>query len=152
MRAARTTGGPRLALTSFSILFARQKGDLDAYREGLAAIGDLADGATVLVSEGCTHHRQCNDIGTTKIPKALAKLTGKKLNFVFSSGGTFPLEHPDGRKVSLVVHCGGCMLTRREVMRRIDICRAADVPIVNYGLLLAAANGLTFVDSAVEEP
>ena len=152
VRAARGAGWTGLSLTSFSILFARQKGDLDAYREGLAAIGKITDGATVLVSEGCTHHRQCNDIGTTKIPKALAKLTGKKLSFVFSSGGTFPLEQPDGRKVSLVVHCGGCMLTRREVMRRIDICRAAGVPIVNYGLLLAAANGLTFVDSAVEEP
>ena len=132
----------RPLLTSFSILFARQKGDLDAYRKGLAAIGDLADGATVLVSEGCTHHRQCNDIGTTKIPKALAKLAGKKLNFAFSSGGAFPLEQPDGRKVALVVHCGGCMLTRREVLRRIDACRAAGVPIVNYGLLLAMANGL----------
>ena len=132
----------RPLLTSFSILFARQKGDLDAYRKGLAAIGDLADGATVLVSEGCTHHRQCNDIGTTKIPKALAKLTGRDLRFAFSSGGAFPLEQPDGRKVALVVHCGGCMLTRREVLRRIDACRAAGVPIVNYGLLLAMANGL----------
>ena len=129
-------------LTSFSILFARQKGDFGAYQEGLAAIGQLADGATVLVSEGCTHHRQCNDIGMTKIPKALAKLTGKKLDFAFSSGGSFPLERADGRRVSLVVHCGGCMLTRREVLRRIDVCRAAGVPIVNYGLLLAAANGL----------
>ncbi len=133
---------PPVRLTSFSILFARQKGNLDAYREGLAAIGKLADGATVLVSEGCTHHRQCNDIGTTKIPKALTKLAGKKLDFVFSSGGSFPLEQPGGRRVSLVVHCGGCMLTRREVLRRIDVCRAAGVPILNYGLLLATANGL----------
>ncbi len=136
------TSQTSLVLTSFSILFARQKGDLDVYQEGLAAIEKLADGATVLVSEGCTHHRQCNDIGTTKIPKALAKLTGKSLDFVFSSGGSFPLERADGRRVSLVVHCGGCMLTRREVLRRIDVCRAAGVPIVNYGLLLAVANGL----------
>ncbi len=135
-----------LFLTSFSILFARQKGDLGAYREGLAAVAGLADGATVLVSEGCTHHRQCNDIGTTKIPKALAKLTGKNLNFAFSSGGSFPLEQPDGRRVALVVHCGGCMLTRREVVRRVAVCRAAGVPIVNYGLLLAAANGLRAAD------
>ena len=133
-------------LTSFSILFARQKGDLDAYREGLAAIGRLADGDAVLVAEGCTHHRQCNDLGTTKIPKALAKLTGKKLDFAFSSGNSFALGRADGRKAALVVHCGGCMLTRREVLRRTGVCRAAGVPIVNYGILLAAADGLRVED------
>ena len=136
-------------LTSFSILFARQKGDLDAYRAGLAALAGLKDGDRVLVAEGCTHHRQCNDIGTTKIPKALAKLTGRKLDFAFSSGGGFPLESADGARVALVVHCGGCMLTRREVLRRIAACRAAGVPIVNYGLLLAAANGLRAADVLV---
>ena len=135
-----------ILLTSFSILFARQKGDLDAYRAGLAALAGLKDGDRVLVAEGCTHHRQCNDIGTTKIPKALAKLTGRKLDFAFSSGGGFPLESADGARVALVVHCGGCMLTRREVLRRIAACRAAGVPIVNYGLLLAAANGLRVAD------
>ena len=136
-------------LTSLSILFARQKGDLDAYRAGLAALAGLKDGDRVLVAEGCTHHRQCNDIGTTKIPKALAKLTGRKLDFAFSSGGGFPLEPADGARVALVVHCGGCMLTRREVLRRIAACRAAGVPIVNYGLLLAAANGLRVTDVTV---
>ena len=138
-----------ILLTSFSILFARQKGDLDAYRAGLAALAGLKDGDRVLVAEGCTHHRQCNDIGTTKIPKALAKLTGRKLDFAYSSGGGFPRESADGARVALVVHCGGCMLTRREVLRRIAACRAAGVPIVNYGLLLAAANGLRAADVLV---
>ena len=133
-------------LTSFSILFARQKGDLGVYLDGLAAVSRLPDGASVLVAEGCTHHRQCNDIGTTKIPKALAKLTGKSLAFAFSSGNSFPLNRPDGKPFGLVVHCGGCMLSRREVLRRIEACRAAGVPIVNYGILLAAANGLPVVD------
>ena len=129
-------------LTSFSILFARQKGDLDVFRRGLEAIGRLVDGDTVLVAEGCTHHRQCNDIGSVKIPKALAKLTGRKLAFTFASGRTFGDFDREGRaRPALVVHCGGCMLTRREMMRRIRIADAAGVPIVNYGLLLAAAAG-----------
>ena len=112
--------------------------------KGVAAVKNLKDGDTVLIAEGCTHHRQCNDIGAVKIPKALAKLSGgKKLNFVFSSGATFNLR--ERANVSLVVHCGGCMLTRREVLRRIDCAKEAGVPIVNYGILLAAANGLSDV-------
>ena len=140
----RAVEGHDVRLTSFSILFARQKGDLAEFLKGVAAVKNLKDGDTVLIAEGCTHHRQCNDIGAVKIPKALAKLSGgKKLNFVFSSGTTFSLhEHAN---VSLVVHCGGCMLTRREVMRRIDCAKEAGVPIVNYGILLAAANGLSDV-------
>ena len=141
-----------IRLTSFSILFARQKGDLAEYVKGLASIKSLKDGDTVLVAEGCTHHRQCNDIGTVKIPKALEKLSGKKLKFEFASGGAFldscatltsgqetasPFLPP-----SLIVHCGGCMLTRREVLRRIALAKEAGVPIVNYGLVLAMANGL----------
>ena len=130
-------------LTSFSILFARQKGDIAAYRAGVDAIATLKDGDRVLVAEGCTHHRQCNDIGTTKIPKALAKLTGgKKLEFTFSSGASFPLATCERTPFALVVHCGGCMLTRRVVQGRIAACRAAGIPIVNYGILLAAANGI----------
>ena len=139
-------------LTSFSVLFARQKGDLDEFVKGLKAIKELKDGDTVLVAEGCTHHRQCNDIGTVKIPKAIEKLSGKKLKFEFASGGGFldsctsltsgkdsasPLSGP-----SLIVHCGGCMLTRREMLRRIGLAKEARVPIVNYGLLLAMANGI----------
>ena len=126
-------------LTSFSILFARAKGDLQTYCEGLSALGDLKDGDTVLVSEGCTHHRQCGDIGTVKIPRAIGRLTGKRLNFVFSSGGEFPV---DKTRPKLVVHCGGCMLTRREVQRRISVAKEAGAPITNYGLALAAANGI----------
>ena len=146
-------------LTSFSILFARQKGDLQEFVKGLKAIGSLKDGDTVLVAEGCTHHRQCNDIGAVKIPKALEKLSGKKLKFEFASGGEFDLncggETPppqngnvsnirtfEHSNISLVVHCGGCMLTRREMLRRIDLAKDAGVPIVNYGLVLAQASGI----------
>lgn len=138
----RAVEGHDVRLTSFSILFARQKGDLAEFLKGVAAVNNLKDGDTVLIAEGCTHHRQCNDIGAVKIPKALAKLSGgKKLNFVFSSGATFGLSDRSG--IALVVHCGGCMLTRREVLRRIDCAKEAGVPIVNYGILLAAANGLS---------
>ncbi len=147
VRAANPTRTIRL--TSFSILFARQKGDLAAYFDGLKAIDSLKDGDAVLVAEGCTHHRQCTDIGTTKIPKALVKLTdGKKLNFIFASGKAFPLEGESGQRVALVVHCGGCMLSRREVLYRIGVSRAMGVPIVNYGILLATANGLRVADVA----
>ena len=129
-------------LTSFSILFARQKGDLDAFNRGLAAVKALKDGDAVLIAEACTHHRQCNDIGTTKIPKALEKLSGRKLKFVYASGTSFAIGQPNNRTVeqySLVVHCGGCMLTRRAMLARIGAAREAGIPIVNYGLLLQAA-------------
>ncbi len=153
----RAVEGHDVRLTSFSILFARQKGDLAEFLKGVAAVKNLKDGDTVLIAEGCTHHRQCNDIGAVKIPKALAKLSGgKKLNFVFSSGNGFSLESHSSQlsapgtkhqapSTSLVVHCGGCMLTRREVLRRVDCAKEAGVPIVNYGILLAAANGLSDV-------
>lgn len=126
-------------LTSFSILFARAKGDLKMYCEGLSALKHLADGDVVLVAEGCSHNRQCGDIGTVKIPKAIARLTGKKPDFRFCSGGDFPF---DEFKPKLVVQCGGCMLTRREMLRRISVAREAGVPVTNYGLVLAAANGI----------
>ena len=135
----RAVAGRDVRLTSFSILFARQKGDLAEFLKGVAAVKNLKDGDTVLIAEGCTHHRQCNDIGTVKIPAAVKRLSGgKDLKFVFSSGAGFPLaDHPEAR---LVVHCGGCMLTRREVLRRIALCREAGVPIVNYGICLSAVN------------
>lgn len=127
-------------LTSFSILFARQKGDLALFAKGLKSLSSLKNGDVVLVAEGCTHHRQCNDIGTVKIPAALKRLTGKDLSFVFSSGKSFP----SGQNVrpSLIVHCGGCMLSRREMMRRLALASEGGVPVVNYGLLLAAACGV----------
>ena len=135
-------------LTSFSILFARQKGDLGEYVKGLAALSSLKDGDTVLIAEGCTHHRQCNDIGTVKLPKAVCKLTGKDLSFAFAAGGAFWEEgaRTTFARPALVIHCGGCMLTRREVLRRIGVARAAGIPIVNYGMVLAAANGLKVED------
>ena len=131
---------PSIRLTSFSILFARQKGDIGAYVEGMNAVSALKDGDVVLVAEGCTHHRQCNDIGTVKIPRVLRKLSGRDISFAFTSGNSFAIR--PGAKPALVVHCGGCMLTRREVRRRIALAGEAGVPIVNYGLLLAMANGL----------
>lgn len=125
----------RLTLTSFSILFARQKGDLAEFERALARAKTLRDGDRVLIAEACTHHRQCNDIGTTKIPQALKRLSGAELNFTFSSGNDFSVGD-----YALIVHCGGCMLTRRAMLARIETAKAAGVPIVNYGLLLNAAH------------
>ena len=130
---------PEIPLTSFSIVFARAKGDLAAYCAGVAALGALKDGDRVLISEGCTHHRQCNDIGTVKLPKWLAAKTGKKLNFEWTSGNSFP---EDLSPYALVVHCGGCMLTRRAMQARIARCRDAGVPITNYGVCIAACHGI----------
>jgi len=138
-----------LSLTTFSVLFARQKGDFAEFVRGVKAVKSLKDGDTVLISEACTHRRHCEDIGTTRIPKAVMALSGcQKLNFAFSSGATF---NPDtmrslGTHAALIVHCGGCMLTRREVLHRIDLAKAAKVPIVNYGIVLSAAAGLTNID------
>ena len=131
---------PEIPLTSFSIVFARAKGDLAAYCAGADALATLKDGDRVLISEGCTHHRQCNDIGTVKLPKWIMAKTGKKLAFEWTSGNSFP---EDLSPYALVVHCGGCMLTRRAVQARIARCRAAGVPITNYGVCIAACNGIT---------
>ena len=149
--AVRAHGGASTRLTSFSILYARQKGDLAAYAGGIAAARRLRAGDRVLVAEGCTHHRQCDDIGAVKIPKAIERLSGARPEFSFASGGTFDLG-ADGGGFALAVQCGGCMLTRREVLRRIRLCREAGVPVVNYGMLLAAAGGLGEVraDGTVE--
>lgn len=126
-------------LTSFSILFARHKGELSTLVKGVKAMDNLKDGDTVLISEGCTHHRQCNDIGSVKIPNAVRKYTGKNLNFEFTSGGEFPL---DLSKYSLIIHCGGCMLNEREMKYRIACANDAGIPMVNYGVLLAHVNGI----------
>ena len=125
-------------LTSFSILFARHKGELSTLVKGVKAMDDLKDGDTVLISEGCTHHRQCNDIGSVKIPNAVKKYTGKNLNFEFTSGGEFPL---DLSKYSLIIHCGGCMLNEREMKFRIACANDSGIPLENYGILLAQVNG-----------
>ena len=130
---------PEVPLTSFSIVFARAKGDLAAYCAGAAALAALKDGDRVLISEGCTHHRQCNDIGTVKLPKWISAKTGKRLEFEWTSGNAFP---EDLSPYALVVHCGGCMLTRRAVQARIARCRAAGVPITNYGVCIAACHGI----------
>lgn len=127
-------------LTSFSILFARYKGDLRTAVLGAAALRRLKDGDTVLISEGCTHHRQCEDIGTVKLPAWINGYTGKKdLQFRFTSGGEFP-EDFDG--IALAVHCGGCMLNDREMQSRVERAVAAGVPITNYGVAIAQMHGI----------
>jgi [FeFe] hydrogenase H-cluster maturation GTPase HydF len=128
-------------LTSFSILFARYNGILDYAKESVKAIDTLKDGDTVLISEGCTHHRQCDDIGTVKIPALLRKRTGKNLNFEFTSGGGF-MTSKELTRYKLCIHCGGCMLRKRTVIYRMNICKAAGVPFTNYGVALAALNGI----------
>ena len=127
-------------LTSFSIVFARAKGDLAEYCAGVEAMMRLRDGDRVLIAEGCTHHRQCGDIGTVKLPAWIQQKTGRELEFAWSSGNDFP---QDLSPYALVVHCGGCMLTRRAVQDRIARCRAAGVPITNYGICIAACHGIT---------
>jgi len=128
-----------IPLTSFSIVFARAKGDLPAYIEGVKALKTLKDGDRVLISEGCTHHRQCTDIGTVKLPHWIKEFTGKVPAFEWTSGAAFPT---DLTPYKLVIHCGACMLTRREVQNRIARARAQHVPITNYGVLIAAVHGI----------
>lgn len=126
-------------LTSFSILFARHKGDLDALAAGARAIKNLRDGDKILIAEGCTHHRQDDDIGTVKIPRLLQQKTGKHLDFVHTAGQGWPT---DLAPYALIVHCGACMLTRREMLTRISAAQSARIPIVNYGVLIAHLHGI----------
>ena len=126
-------------LTSFSILMARYKGFLGTAVKGAAKIRGLRDGDTVLISEGCTHHRQCGDIGSVKLPALLKKYTGKSLNIELSSGRDFPEELSE---YALVIHCGGCMLNEREMLHRKNIAEAAGVPFTNYGTAIACMNGI----------
>jgi [FeFe] hydrogenase H-cluster maturation GTPase HydF len=128
-----------ILLTSFSILFARYRGDLYELIKGIKVIKGLKDGDKVLISEGCTHHRQKDDIGTVKIPKILKQITGKDIIFEFSSGATFT---ENIKKYSLIVHCGGCMLNRSAMLYRINSAKRFRVPIVNYGVLMAYAQGI----------
>ena len=129
----------QVPLTSFSILMARYKGLLEEAVRGAAAVAGLRVGDTVLIAEGCTHHRQCDDIGTVKIPNWLRKATGKALNIRVCSGTEFP---DDLSGIALVVHCGGCMLNEREVRYRMKCAVDQGVPITNYGILIAHLNGI----------
>lgn len=128
-----------IPLTSFSILFARYKGNLSALVQGAAALDHLQDGDTVLISEGCTHHRQCNDIGTVKMPNWIRKYTGRELNFDFTSGTEFP---EDLSSYAMVIHCGGCMLNEREMKSRIRHSKDCQIPITNYGTAIAKMHGI----------
>ncbi len=128
-----------ILLTSFSILFARYKGILDTAVKGVKKLDSLKDGDVILISEGCTHHRQCDDIGTVKLPEWIKNYTGKNLNFEFTSGGTFP-ENID--KYALIVHCGGCMLKEQEVLNRYKNAQRQNIPISNYGITIAYIHGI----------
>ena len=128
-----------IMLTSFSILFARYKGILDEAVKGAKEIDSVSNGDTILISEGCTHHRQCEDIGTVKLPKLIKKHTGKQINFEFSSGTEFPLNL---NKYKIVVHCGGCMLNEREMQHRIKSAQSKNIPVTNYGILIAHIQGI----------
>ena len=128
-----------IPLTSFSILMARFKGKLQDLVAGVKAIKNLKPGSIVLISEGCTHRRQCDDIGTVKIPNLLKKQGHTDLQLEFTSGGAFP---KDVSQYDLIIHCGACMLTRREVLRRIECAVVQGTPIVNYGVLIAALHGI----------
>ena len=126
-------------LTSFSILFARFKGNLKTAAAGAAALDRLKDGDKILISEGCTHHRQCDDIGTVKLPRWIRNYTGKELEFEYSSGRDFP---EDVTKYSLIVHCGGCMLNEREMRYRQKCALDQEIPITNYGIAIAYMQGI----------
>ncbi len=126
-------------LTSFSVLFARYKGELWELASGAGAIENLKDGDRVLISEGCTHHRQCGDIGTQKLPKMILEYTKKQLEFSFTSGTEFPQNTGD---YALVIHCGGCMLTETEMKSRMEYAKKSGTPITNYGTVIAYVNGI----------
>ena len=128
-----------ITLTSFSILFSRYKGELETQLEGVATLSSIQDDDRILIAEGCTHHRQCGDIGTCKIPDWIRNYTGKKPVFEFTSGTEFP---DDVSSYKMVVHCGGCMLNEREMKYRIACCHDQGVPITNYGLLIAQVTGI----------
>ena len=128
-----------ITLTSFSILFSRYKGELEIQLKGIAALSSIEDGDRILIAEGCTHHRQCGDIGTCKMPEWIRNYTGKKPVFEFTSGTEFP---DDVSSYKMLVHCGGCMLNEREMKYRIACCQDQGVPITNYGILIAQVTGI----------
>ena len=128
-----------IVLTSFSILMANYRGKLEQLLEGADALSKLQDVDAVLISEACTHHRQCNDIGTVKFPKWIADYTGKSINFEFTQGGEFP---QDLSKYKLIIHCGGCMINESEMTTRQQKAKEQNVPMVNYGMAIAYMNGI----------
>ena len=128
-----------IRLTSFSILMARYKGVLEQSLNGAAMLDEIKDGDRILISEGCTHHRQCGDIGTVKLPALIRKYTGADPEFSFTSGGTFP-EDPSEYK--LIIHCGGCMLNEKEMLSRQRIAEDKNIPFTNYGIAMAKMNGI----------
>ena len=128
-----------IALTSFSILFARYKGNLEQAVRGATALKHLKDGERVLISEGCSHHRQCGDIGTVKLPAWIKEYTKKELRYEFTSGTEFP---DDLSGYGLIVHCGGCMLNEREMKYRLSCAEDQGVPMTNYGILIAYVHGI----------
>ena len=128
-----------IPLTSFSILFARYKGDLPSLVRGAAALSTLKDGDRVVIAEGCTHHRQCGDIGSVKIPRWVEQFSGAKPQYTFTSGGEFPHDLSDYK---LIIHCGGCMLNEKEMAHRMETADKAGVPMVNYGVAIAHIHGI----------
>lgn len=128
-----------IPLTSFSIMYARYKGNLHSLVKGAVKLDNINDGDKILISEGCTHHRQCQDIGTVKMPSWIEDYTGKKPQFEFTSGNEFP---DDLSKYSLVVHCGGCMLNEREMTSRVARCESCGTPVTNYGMAIAKMKGI----------
>jgi len=128
-----------IRLTSFSILFARYKGELIEMVKGLKKIEQLKEGSRVLIVEGCTHHRQADDIGKVKIPRWIRQMSGSQIEFEWASGNYFP---KDIERFDLIVHCGGCMLNRLEMQYRINLSRQKGVAITNYGMLIAAVQGI----------
>ena len=128
-----------ILLTSFSILFARYKGNLQTAVQGVTALENLEDGYKILVGEGCTHHRQCDDIGTVKLPRWIKEYTGKNPEFIFTSGTEFPL---DLSPYKMIIHCGACMLNEREMQYRIKCAADQNIPFTNYGITIAYINGI----------
>ena len=128
-----------ILLTSFSILFARYKGNLQTAVQGVTALENLEDGDKILIGEGCTHHRQCDDIGTVKLPRWIKEYTGKNPEFIFTSGTEFPL---DLSPYKMIIHCGACMLNEREMQYRIKCAADQNIPFTNYGITIAYINGI----------
>ena len=128
-----------LPLTSFSILFARYRGNLEKLTVSASRLSELQDGDRILISEGCTHHRQCQDIGTVKMPAWIEAFSGKKPEYTFSSGGTFPADLSGFR---LIIHCGGCMINDREMRSRMRIAEEKNIPMINYGIAIAYMHGI----------